>query len=128
MSDHSEPAHCDHCGRAVTELDAMFCVGCGAPVRPVTVPVTEPPALEPVPQLPSPPAPAPPPPPPPVAPGDNRVAAYIALASVALSLVGAFQVWLRITVGGFAPLGSDATGLEGGDGRTVVGAAIVGAV
>lgn len=107
----------------------MFCAGCGAPVRPVTVPVAEP-------QPPLPPAsPSPSPEPAPsavalpeTAAGDNRIAAFIALASAAVSLIGAFQVWLRITIGGFAPLGSDATGWEGGDGRTVVGAAVVGAV
>ena len=35
---------------------------------------------------------------------------------------------MRIQVGGFAPLGSDATGWDGGDGRTVAVAAIAGAV
>ncbi len=115
---------CPHCGRTVTETDALYCAGCGAPVRPVTVPVFE-----------SPPPVASPPPPAaaaaltaPPEPIDNRSAALLAFGAAALSLIGAFQVWLRITVGGFAPLGSDATGWQGGDGRTVVGAAVVGAV
>src|SRR5207249_4662069 len=91
---NTEPARCDQCGRVVNETDAMFCAGCGAPVRPVTVPVVEPPAA-PVPK----PQPSPPRPLPPqvVEPGDNRAAAIIAVASAAIALIGAFQVWLRIT-------------------------------
>lgn len=107
-----------------------------------------PPTPEPPPSLPAESPPAPPPPsgfvPPlpvvpepaaPVAsPSDdatklhNRKAAYLALVGAALAIIGAFQTWLRIRVGGFVPPGSAQTGWRGGDGRTIVVAAGVGAV
>ena len=58
----------------------------------------------------------------------NRKAAYIGLTGAALAIIGAFQTWLRIRIGGFIPPGSAQTGWRGGDGRTIVVAAGVGAL
>jgi hypothetical protein len=46
-----------------------------------------------------------------------------ALAGVA-AIVGAFQTWLRLRIGGVAVRGGVETGWNGRDGKTVVGAAI----
>ncbi|HEV3225951.1 MAG TPA: hypothetical protein VGZ52_03930 [Acidimicrobiales bacterium] len=59
------------------------------------------------------------------APVDNRPCAYLAVAGATLAAIGAFQVWLRISVAGLNPPGSAETGWAGGDGRSVVGAALV---
>ncbi|HEY2813766.1 MAG TPA: hypothetical protein VGJ03_09915 [Acidimicrobiales bacterium] len=60
----------------------------------------------------------------------NRQAACMALAAAAFGILGAFQVWVNITIAGFSPPGSTQSGWDGGDGRTIVvagGVAIVGA-
>jgi hypothetical protein len=58
----------------------------------------------------------------------NRKAAYVGLIAAGLAIIGAFQTWLRIRVGGLTPPGSAQTGWRGGDGRTIVVAAVVGAL
>jgi len=45
-----------------------------------------------------------------------------------LGAVGAFQVWLRISISSVSPPGSAQTGWNGGDGRKIVVAALVAAV
>jgi hypothetical protein len=69
------------------------------------------------------------PPEPPATPpepaGDNRQAALLAVVSAGLAAVGAFQVWLRIRIAGFSPPGGAETGWKGGDGRTIVVAALI---
>jgi len=130
---------CPTCQRPVTDADAQFCAGCGAPLKPPTTvdldrpapaaPEPEPdPAPEPEPER----APEPVPVPVPVAepPVDNRPAAYAALVGAVLAVIGAFQVWLRISVGisNAYPPGSAETGWKSGDGRTIVVAALVAAV
>ena len=131
---------CPTCQRPVLDADASFCAGCGSPLHPpTTVDLDATPPLDPV--------PAPPPPPdsalpgqpdrlsPPPCPGndaaasiDNRPAAYAALFGAVLAAIGAFQVWLRISVANVSPPGSAETGWKGGDGRTIVVAALVAAV
>ena len=116
---------CPSCQRPVTEVDASFCAGCGAPLPPTTVDLDAPPP--PV-APPPPPAPAPAPPRPSADAIDNRPAAYAAMVGAILGAVGAFQVWLRITVFGVSPPDSAQTGWQGGDGRTILFAAIVAAI
>lgn len=58
----------------------------------------------------------------------NRQAAYIALVAATLAIVGAFQVWLTITISGLSPPGSAQTGWDGGDGRTILVAGIAGVI
>jgi len=58
----------------------------------------------------------------------QRHAVLVALAAAAISLAGAFQVWVRIRIAGFAPPGSAQTGWQGGDGRTIVAAAVAAVV
>lgn len=124
---------CPTCQRPVTDVDASFCAGCGAPLKaPTTVDLDRPSAAF------EPPAPAPPelpvPPPEPVpvpvaeSPIDNRPAAYAAIVGAVLAGVGAFQVWLRITITNVSPPGSAETGWKSGDGRTIVVAAAVAGV
>ena len=111
---------CPSCQRPVTEPDALFCAGCGAPLPPTTVDLDAPVAL---------PVEEPPPPPPPSSESvNNRPAAYAALVGAVLGFVGAFQVWLRVTIASVSPPGSAETGWRGGDGRTIVVAAIVAAI
>ncbi|MDT4938311.1 MAG: hypothetical protein QOG80_1982 [Pseudonocardiales bacterium] len=111
---------CPTCHRPVTDPDASFCAGCGAPLRPPTTVDLDTPPPAPVPE--------------PVRSDetvesiDNRPAAYAALLGAVLGTVGAFQVWLRISVGNVNPPGSAETGWKGGDGRTIVVAALVAAV
>lgn len=161
---------CPSCQRPVTDADALFCAGCGAPLGPPTtvelpdtLPFAPPPAPEPAPapapeSAPEPepvptvatsmaPVMAPPPPvietpppgtpPPPPSPtpaeaaeirSDNRLAAWFALGGAAVTVIGAFQVWLRIRIAEFVPPGSAETGWKGGDGRTIVVAAAVATV
>ena len=127
---------CPSCQRPVSEPDALFCAGCGAPLPPTTVdldapppPRTPPPPAPAVAEAPALPAEAPPPPPPvPDSRTDNRPAAYVALLGAALGIIGAFQVWLRITIATVSPPGSAETGWRGGDGRTIVVAAVVAAI
>ena len=59
---------------------------------------------------------------------DNRMAAWFGIAGAAVTVVGAFQVWLRIRIAEFVPPGGAETGWKGGDGRTIVVAAAVAAV
>jgi len=164
---------CPSCQRPVTDADALFCAGCGAPLGPpttielpdtlpfdpptppqdqLTEPEPEPeptPESEPVPTIATAIAPvmAPPPPvieppvvePPVVGPPaspaeaaairfDNRMAAWFGIAGAAVTVIGAFQVWLRIRIADFVPPGSAETGWKGGDGRTIVVAAAVASV
>lgn len=115
---------CPNCQQPVSDPDARFCARCGAALHPpTTVDLTPPP----VPVAPE-PAPMPVAAPVAVTPIDNRPAAYAALVGAVLGVVGAFQVWLRIRVAGFNPPGSAETGWKGGDGRTIVVAAVVAAV
>ena len=61
----------------------------------------------------------------------NRQAAYLGLVSAGLAILGAFLVWLTITIDGLSPPGSTQTGLDGGDGRTILvagGAAAIASV
>ncbi len=115
---------CPQCARPVVDADAAFCAGCGTPLGPPrTVELPEP----------APPAPLPPLPPlvptvPPLVTVENRKAAYLGLLGAALAFIGAFQVWLRIRVAGFTPPGSSETGWNGGDGRTIVMAAVAAAL
>jgi len=60
--------------------------------------------------------------------GVNRQAAYVALAAAALAIIGAFQVWVTITISGLSPPGSAQTGWDGGDGRTILAAGIAGVI
>ena len=125
---------CPTCQRPVRDPDASFCAGCGAPLPPTTVDLDTPPAAPaatPPPELPGPP---PEPPAPTPVRIDNRPAAYAALVGAALGAIGAFQVWLRITVfdptavAFVHPPGGAETGWKGGDGRTIVVAAVVAAI
>ena len=109
---------CPTCHRPVSETDALFCAGCGAPLPPpTTVPLADPP-VEPS------RTPAPPPSPEHIA-IENRKAAFAGILGASLAIVGSFQVWLRIRIAGFIPPGSAQTGWRGGDGRTIVLAAVV---
>jgi hypothetical protein len=87
---------------------------------PITVPVASDP----------PPAAGPPPAPDPSgdAGAQNRMAAYIALASAVLAVVGSFEVWVMISIAGLSPPGSTQTGWDGGDGRTILVAGLAAAV
>jgi hypothetical protein len=106
---------CPNCQRTISDADALFCAGCGAPLpAPVTIELPES-------ESESEPAPA-------AAPSsyavlENRKAAFVGIMGAALAIVGAFQVWLRIRIAGFIPPGSAQTGWRGGDGRTIVIAA-----
>lgn len=114
---------CPTCQRQVIDPDASFCAGCGSPLHPPTTVDLD--ATPPPPVVAEPPAPtAWPPPSAPVA-IDNRPAAYAALFGAVLAAIGAFQVWLRISVVNVSPPGSAETGWKGGDGRTIVVAALV---
>jgi hypothetical protein len=109
----------------VTDADALFCAGCGAPLPPTTVDLDVPPTPS------TPATPETRPPPPPVAPAahvDNRPAGYAALVGAVLGAVGAFQVWLRVSIASVNPPGGAETGWKGGDGRTIVVAARVAAI
>jgi hypothetical protein len=109
----------------VTDADALFCAGCGAPLPPTTVDLDVPPTPS------TPATPETRPPPPPVAPAahvDNRPAGYAALVGAVLGAVGAFQVWLRVSIASVNPPGGAETGWKGGDGRTIVVAALVAAI
>ena len=126
---------CPTCQRPVIDADASFCAGCGSPLHPpTTVDLDAPPP--PAPTLPGQPdRQSPPPRPDNEAAGsavpasiDNRPAAYAALFGAVLAAIGAFQVWLRISVVNVSPPGSAETGWKGGDGRTIVVAALVAAV
>jgi hypothetical protein len=114
---------CPTCQRQVIDPDASFCAGCGSPLHPpTTVDLDAPPPLlgpEPVVQV---------VPVVPIESVDNRPAAYAALFGAVLAAIGAFQVWLRISVVNVSPPGSAETGWKGGDGRTIVVAALVAAV
>src|SRR5215471_7046038 len=54
----------------------------------------------------------------------NRQAGYVGLGASALAILGAFQVWVTITIDGLSPPGSAQTGWDGGDGRTILAAGI----
>src|SRR3954454_5331209 len=54
----------------------------------------------------------------------NTVAALIAAVSGVLAIIGTFQTWLGLRIGGVAVRGGVETGWNGRDGKTVVGAAI----
>jgi hypothetical protein len=96
----------------VSDADALFCAGCGAPLpAPVTVELPEPDVAAPVANPSS------------HAVLENRKAAFVGIMGAALAMVGAFQVWLRIRIAGYIPPGSAQTGWRGGDGRTIVIAA-----
>jgi hypothetical protein len=105
----------------VIDANAAFCAGCGAPLGPpTTVVLPDPPA-----EVPAEPAAAAEP----AAPSilvtlGNRKAAYVGLVGAALAFIGAFQEWLRIRIAGFVAPGSAQTGWNGGDGRTIVMAAV----
>jgi hypothetical protein len=106
----------------VSDTNAFFCAGCGAPLpAPTTVQLPEPPA-----------APVPPVAVPALLPEhvelENRKAAFVGVLGAALAFIGAFQVWLRIRISGFIPPGSAETGWRGGDGRTIALAAVVAGV
>ncbi len=58
----------------------------------------------------------------------NRQAAYVGLGAAALAILGAFQVWLTITIDGLSPPGSAQTGWDGGDGRTILVAGVAAAI
>jgi hypothetical protein len=58
----------------------------------------------------------------------NRQAAITGLVAAALAIFGAFQVWVTITIAGFAPPGSEQTGWDGGDGRTIAVAGVAAAI
>jgi len=60
--------------------------------------------------------------------GVNRQAAYVALAAATLAIIGAFEVWVTITISGLSPPGSAQTGWDGGDGRTILAAGIAGVI
>lgn len=115
---------CPSCQRPVTEVDASFCAGCGAPLPPTTVDLDASPLLT-APPVTPPSEPAPAPPSPPKEAIDNRPAGYAALVGAIFGGIGAFQVWLRISVTSVRPPGSAQTGWQGGDGRTILVAAIV---
>jgi hypothetical protein len=109
---------CPTCHRSVSDTDALFCAGCGAPLPPpTTVALAEPPVVPPLAPL-----------PPERIAIENRKAAFAGIVGAALAIVGSFQVWLRIRIGGFIPPGSAETGWRGGDGRTIVLAAVVAGV
>ena len=133
---------CPTCQRPVTEPDASFCAGCGAPLSPPTTvdldrpaPVTPELAATPAVSDPEPvpdpdPVRDPEPAPVPMATDsvDNRPPALAALVGAVLAVIGAFQVWLRITITNVSPPGGAETGWKSGDGRTIVVAAAVAAV
>lgn len=102
----------------MSDADALFCSGCGAPLPPpatVELPDPDPAVVAPVPQA---------------SPGlvlVNRKAAFTGILGAALAIIGSFQVWLRIRIAGFNPPGSAQTGWRGGDGRTIVLAGVVAA-
>jgi hypothetical protein len=108
---------CPSCHRTISDADALFCAGCGAPLPPpVTVELPEPAVAKAA-----------------AAPTahsilENRKAAFVGIMGASLAIVGAFQVWLRIRIAGFIPPGSAQTGWRGGDGRTIVIAAAVAGV
>jgi hypothetical protein len=54
----------------------------------------------------------------------NRQAAYVGFGAAALAILGAFQVWVTITIDGLSPPGSAQTGWDGGDGRTILVAGV----
>jgi hypothetical protein len=54
----------------------------------------------------------------------NTIAAMLAALAGVAAIVGAFQTWLRLRIGGVAVRGGVETGWNGRDGKTVVGAAI----
>jgi hypothetical protein len=58
----------------------------------------------------------------------NRQAAYLGLVSSCLAIVGAFLVWVTITISGLSPPGSAQTGWDGGDGRTILAAGVAAAI
>jgi len=58
----------------------------------------------------------------------NRQAAGLGLVAAGLAVLGAFQVWVTITINGLSPPGSEQTGWDGGDGRTILAAGAVGAI
>ena len=58
----------------------------------------------------------------------NRQAAYVGLGAAVLAIVGAFLVWLTITIDGLSPPGSAQTGWDGGDGRTILVAGVAAAI
>lgn len=105
---------CPTCHRSVSDTDALFCAGCGGPLAPPTTVELPEPVLA--------------PPPPAHIALDNRKAAFVGILGAALAIVGAFQVWLRIRIAGFIPPGSAETGWRGGDGRTIVLAALMAGV
>jgi hypothetical protein len=110
----------------VTDADALFCAGCGVPLPPpATVELADP---TPPPVEIASPATTPPPVAPEVVVLENRKAAFTGVLGAALAIVGSFQVWLRIRISGFIPPGSAQTGWRGGDGRTIVVAAVVAAI
>ena len=120
---------CPNCRRPVSDSDARFCAGCGAPLSPPTTVDFDRPATSPAPSSAvPPPAAAPHVTATPATNADNRPAAVAALAGAVLATIGAFQVWLRITIDNTSPPGSAETGWRGGDGRTIVVAAVVAAV
>ena len=109
---------CPTCERPVADPDAAFCSACGStlgPPRTIELPEERP---DPPPE-PTQPAIARP-----VVTLGNRKAAYVGLVGALLAFIGAFQVWLRIRIAGFIPPGSAETGWNGGDGRTIVMAAV----
>ncbi|MEY2449460.1 MAG: hypothetical protein QOH79_2936 [Acidimicrobiaceae bacterium] len=108
---------CPTCQRSVSDADALFCAGCGAPLPPPTTIELAEPALPD--ETPMPPA---------HLALVNRKAAFVGMMGAALAIIGAFQVWLRIRIAGFIPPGSAETGWRGGDGRTIVLAAAVAGV
>jgi hypothetical protein len=108
---------CPTCHRPASDADALFCAGCGAPLpAPTTVVLAEPVAAA---------ADAVPPEHLEI---ENRKAAFAGILGAALAIVGSFQVWLRIRIAGYTPPGSAETGWRGGDGRTIVLAALVAGV
>ena len=118
---HLSAVVCPVCHRPASESDALFCAGCGAPLpTPTTVELAEPA------DAPAVPAPEH------ISPEhiviENRKAAFVGMLGASLAIVGSFQVWLRIRIAGFIPPGSAQTGWRGGDGRTIVLAALVAGV
>jgi hypothetical protein len=119
---------CPTCHHPVTDADALFCARCGAPLGPPTTLNLDEPAAAPAPVPTAETTPAV------SAPSvlasehveiENRKAAFAGLLGAALAVIGSFQVWLRIRIAGLAPPGSAETGWRGGDGRTIVVAAVV---
>jgi len=58
----------------------------------------------------------------------NRQAGYVGLGASALAILGAFLVWVTITIDGLSPPGSAQTGWDGGDGRTILVAGLAAAI